>query len=318
MATAKLWWNGSSWSTSSANWVNQDKTGNNQLGANHNIKIVAYDDFTIKMSRSASGYQTASIYHSVGLDANNVVVVSGSTTIGTGSFSDVNVTSYSSFSYSGAMQSYGIAGTTWYYSGSLSYSGSTTISTPFYNVTYNANGGTGAPSTTKGVKGFATTLSATIPTRANHTFLGWATSSSSHTRDYAAGGAVSARSSDLALYAVWMPTVFISADEGVTITFNGVAYTNQTATVTGLTWGNEYALLVTPNAGWIVKTQSHPNGDVEIDADETTITATGQRVGCHIDDGAQFVQAVMYMDTGNDWQMIQAYVDDGNSWNLVY
>ena len=279
---------------------------------------MAYDDFTIKMSQGHSGYQTASIYNAVVVDSDSITVKSGSTTIGAGAFSNANVTSYSSFSYSGDIGVLGYENWDSHYSGALSFSGSTTISNPFYNVTYNANGGTGAPSTTKGVKGFATTLSATIPTRANHTFLGWATSSSSHTRDYAAGGTVTARSSDLALYAVWMPTVFISADEGVTITFNGVAYTNQTATVTGLTWGNEYALLVTPNAGWIVKTQSHPNGDVEMDADEITITATGQRVGCHIDDGDEFVQAVIYMDTGDDWQMIQAYVDDGNSWNLVY
>jgi len=318
MATAKLWWNGSSWSTSSAYWKNESKNGNNQLGASHWIQIVAYDDFTIKMSQGHGGYQTASIYSSVAVDSDSISVKSGGTTIGTGVFSNANVTSYSYFSYSGDIGVIGYENWTSHYSGSISFSGSTTISAPFYSVTYNANGGSGAPSTTKGVKGFATTLSATIPTRANHTFLGWSTSDSAHTADYSAGGAVSARSSDLALYAVWMPTVFITADEGVTITFNGTSYTNESATVQGLTWGNEYALLVTPNAGWIVKTQSHPNGDLEIGADEITITATGQRVGCHIDDGDNWVQAVIYYDNGEEWEMIQAYYDDGASWNLVY
>jgi uncharacterized repeat protein (TIGR02543 family) len=318
MATAKLWWNGSSWSTSSTIWVNESKNGNQSLGVSHAISIVAYDDFTIKMGRSHGAYQTASIYFSVGMSSDSVAVNSGGTSIGSGEFSNRDVTAYSSFSYSGSMQAVGTENYNAHYSGYLYFSGSTTISTPFYNVTYNANGGSDAPSATKGVKGFDGTLSATVPTRANHTFLGWATSSSAHTADYSAGDTIPARDSDITLYAVWMPTVFISADEGVTITFNGVAYTNQTATVTGLTWGNEYALLVTPNAGWIVKTQSHPNGNVEMDADEITITATGQRVGCHIDDGNEYVQAVIYMDTGNDWQMIQAYYDDGNSWQLVY
>ena len=317
MATAKLWWNGSSWVTSSTYWVNESKQGNYQLAAGHNSQIVAYDDFTIKMAQGVSGYQTASIYNNVYWDG-SITVTSGGATIGSNVFSNRDVTAYSSFSYSGTIYVYGNAGGTVYSAGGQSFSGSTTISNPFYNVTYNANGGTSAPSATKGVKGFATTLSATIPTRANHTFLGWATSADAHTANYSAGGSVAARSDDLVLYAVWMPTVFISADEGVTIRFNGVDYTNQTATVAGLTWGQSYPLLVSPNAGWIVKTQSHPNGNVEVAADEITITATGQRVGCHIDDGTQYVQAVMYLDTGSDWQMVQAYYDDGTDWNLVY
>ena len=163
---------GQSWSTSSAYWKNENKNGNYQLGANHWIQIVAYDDFTIKMSQGHSGYQTASIYNAVVVDSDSVTVKSGSATIGTGVFSNANVTSYSSFSYSGDIGVLGYENWDSHYSGALSFSGSTTISTPFYNVTYNANGGTGAPSTTKGVKGFATTLSATIPTRITHSLDG--------------------------------------------------------------------------------------------------------------------------------------------------
>ena len=317
MAEAKLWWDGSSWATSSKNAVSESWTGNHQLGVSHSISIVAYDDFTIKMSQSGSAYQTAAIYNNVYTSTNSVAVTSGSATIGSGNFSDADVTNYSTFSYSGSLGAAGNASGSVYYSGSHTFSGTIEPTTPFYKVTYNANGGSGAPSATKGVKGFATTLSATTPTRTNHTFLGWATSSSSHTKDYSAGATVSARSTDLTLYAVWRPAVFIQPGEGTKITFNGTAYTSN-ATIKNLTWGNSYTLLVEPLAGWIIKTQSHPNGSVTLNADETTISATGQRVGCHIDDGDNWVQAVIYYDNGVSWEMIQAYVDDGASWTLAY
>ena len=46
-----------------------------------------------------------------------------------------------------------------------------------YTVSYNANGGSGAPSSQTKTWGVNLTLSSTVPTRAGHTFLGWATSS---------------------------------------------------------------------------------------------------------------------------------------------
>lgn len=47
-----------------------------------------------------------------------------------------------------------------------------------YKVTYNANGGTGAPAAQTKTYGVTLKLSTTKPTRANYTFKGWATSSS--------------------------------------------------------------------------------------------------------------------------------------------
>lgn len=73
---------------------------------------------------------------------------------------------------------------------------------PFeYAVTYNANGGTGAPAQQTKYYGADLTLSAVIPIRAGYTFLGWATSQ---------GGAVAYQpsatytaNSPITLYAVW-------------------------------------------------------------------------------------------------------------------
>ena len=193
----------------------------------------------------------------------------------------------------------------------------TTTTNPFVTVTYNANGGSGGPSTQPVCKGVSCSLSSTVPTRANHTFLGWAESDSARTATYVAGGDITALE-DTTLYAVWGPAVFIDVDEGTTISLNSVSYTNETAVVQNLVWGNSYPITTTANTGYIVKEQSHPDGTLTIEADETDVSATGQRVGCHLDDGNDWVQAVMYYDDGEEWHMVQAYYDNGNSWELVY
>lgn len=74
---------------------------------------------------------------------------------------------------------------------------------PSYSVTYNANGGTGAPSTDTKWYGETLTLSKTKPTRSGYDFLGWATSSGGSV-SYSAGGSYTGNSG-LALYAVWKP-----------------------------------------------------------------------------------------------------------------
>lgn len=316
MATAKLWWDGSAWSTSETWWADNTSGGNTSWArVQYKNKIVAYDDGTIKMS---TVLKPLSSYGTPYLNGGTKTVKSGDTTIGSGEFSDKDVTSYTTFKYSGsvavAMNEYG--GTTWHAGVPNDSSGSTTITSPFRTISFNANGGSDAPSSQKVCVGVSSNLTASTPNRPNHEFLGWSESASAHTPSYVAGGSITVND-NTTLYAVWQPCVFISADEGVTITFDGVSYSDTTATV-GKTWGNEYALLVTPNTGFIVKTQSHPNGNVEINADEITISATGQRVGCHIDDGESWIQAVIYFDDGDGWVMIQAYIDDGNSWNLVY
>lgn len=71
-----------------------------------------------------------------------------------------------------------------------------------YTVTYNANGGTGAPANQTKTYGVTLTLSGTKPTRANYTFKGWGTSASATTVSYAAGANYTTNAS-ITLYAVW-------------------------------------------------------------------------------------------------------------------
>lgn len=74
-----------------------------------------------------------------------------------------------------------------------------------YNVTYNANSGSGAPSTQKKWHGEALTLSSTRPTKSEYNFKGWATSSNNAIIGSVAYNPGNTYSSDaaLSLYAVW-------------------------------------------------------------------------------------------------------------------
>ena len=83
---------------------------------------------------------------------------------------------------------------------------------PSYIVSYNANGGTGAPSKQTKWYGVDLTLSSTKPSRSYYSFLGWSTSSSATSASYSAGGSYTANSS-ATLYAVWKGNTY-------TITYN--------------------------------------------------------------------------------------------------
>ena len=70
-----------------------------------------------------------------------------------------------------------------------------------YTVSYNANGGTGAPSNQSKTYGVDLTLSTTTPTWTGYNFLGWSTSATGSV-EYSAGGTYKSNSA-VTLYAVW-------------------------------------------------------------------------------------------------------------------
>ena len=71
-----------------------------------------------------------------------------------------------------------------------------------YTVSYNANGGSGAPAQQTKTYGTTLQLSSTKPTRTNYVFKGWGTSSGATTVKYAAGADYTANAS-VTLYAIW-------------------------------------------------------------------------------------------------------------------
>lgn len=78
-----------------------------------------------------------------------------------------------------------------------------------YTVSYNANGGSGAPSSQTKWKDQTLTLSSTKPTRSGYTFVGWGTSTTDTSANYSAGGSYTANASDT-LYAIWSKTITLS------------------------------------------------------------------------------------------------------------
>ena len=73
-----------------------------------------------------------------------------------------------------------------------------------YSVSYNANGGSGAPGAQPSAYGQTLTLSSVKPTRENYEFLGWSLSATAADAAYAPGGAyVNQTATSVVLYAVW-------------------------------------------------------------------------------------------------------------------
>lgn len=77
-----------------------------------------------------------------------------------------------------------------------------------YSLSYNANGGAGAPATQSAgstASSYSFQVSSTVPTRDGHTFLGWADSATASSAQYHAGDSVTLSSSSPSktLYAVW-------------------------------------------------------------------------------------------------------------------
>ena len=109
-------------------------------------------------------------------------------------------------------------GRLWSGGSSSSISGTSTVTKTLtvpaktsYSVTYNANGGSGAPSSQTKWYGETLVLSSAKPTRSGWTFVGWAKSATSTSATYQPGGNYTVNSA-LALYAVWKKTITVNYD----------------------------------------------------------------------------------------------------------
>ena len=97
----------------------------------------------------------------------------------------------------------------WYDAGGDLYFTSIEATLDGYTLTYNANGGSGAPSSVSDIT--STTISKTIPQRFGYTFLGWSTSSFATSATYKPGDSLTI-SNNIILYAVWQSPTVISSD----------------------------------------------------------------------------------------------------------
>lgn len=110
-----------------------------------------------------------------------------------------------------------------------------------YTVSYNANGGSGAPGSQTKTYGVNLTLSSTRPTRTNYNFLGWATSSSATSAQYQPGGTYTSNSG-VTLYAVWQlayKAPRISGFSAQRCTSNGTASESGTYIKVSFSWATD-------------------------------------------------------------------------------
>ncbi len=142
-----------------------------------------------------------------------------------------------------------------------------------YTITYNANGGSGAPSIQTKTYGVTLTLSSVIPVRANYAFLGWSTSASANSPTYLAGGNYTANTA-ATLYAVWelsykKPT--ISNLSATRCTSDGTSAEDGTCALLSFKWSTyqeissiviDYADTTGSEIGSVTVAESSTNGTV--------------------------------------------------------
>lgn len=166
------------------------------------------------------------------------------------------------------------SGATTNYNGNLTLTAQWTAQT--YTISYNANGGTGAPSSQTKVHGESLKLSTTKPTRTGYSFKNWLGSNG----DYYASGATTSYNGNLTLTAQWEAqkyTLTFNANGGnvststKTVTYDSAYGTLPTPTRTGYTFNGWYT---SKTEGTQVKSSDTCKGNATVYAHWTERTAT--------------------------------------------
>lgn len=123
-----------------------------------------------------------------------------------------------------------------------------------YTISYDANGGAGAPESQIKNQGSDLILSETVPTRNGYKFLGWSTSSTATTASYLPGSKF-VLERNTTLFAVWelesyKMTFYIASGEGMlTVTVDGMPITSGSSISTG----KNIMFTAKPNSGYRIK-----------------------------------------------------------------
>jgi len=138
-----------------------------------------------------------------------------------------------------------------YYHGKTSNTVSFTVKDKTYTVSYNANGGSGVPSSQTKLHNKTLTLSSTKSSRTGYTFKNWNTKADGSGTSYSSGGSYTANSV-ATLYAQWTANTY-------KVTFNANGGTTPTASK-NVTYNSTYGTLPTPTRsgytfkGWYTAT----------------------------------------------------------------
>lgn len=138
-----------------------------------------------------------------------------------------------------------------------SYAATGNIVKQQHTVSYNANGGTGAPSSQTKVYGYVLTLSTQIPTRAGYEFLYWNTASNGTGKTYNPGDKYG-DDVDITLYAIWRQkpryTVTFNANGGTGAPGSQSKLEGDVLTLTTSRPSKSYMVTYNPNGGSVSPT----------------------------------------------------------------
>lgn len=170
-------------------------------------QIGGYEQYTASSSISFSGTNqvTESAYDDSSLRASNRLRYSGQWTWARG-YSSYNVTVTLALTLTNYLKDETRIPSSYYwgpYTDSTSCSVTITVpAKPSYSVSYNANGGTGAPGGQTKWYGENLALSATVPTRPGYAFVSWNTAANGSGTSYSPGATYTGNAG-LTLYAIW-------------------------------------------------------------------------------------------------------------------
>ena len=186
-----------------------------------------------------------------------------------------------------------------------------------YTISYNANGGSGAPSPQTKTHGVTLTLSSTKPTRVGYEFLGWATSPTATSATYSAGGSYT-NNGTATLYAVWKAkeySVLYNGNGGVHSTTGEETWED---TTNKFTFGKEYDISLETLGdkdfkypgynllGWNTSgTATEPLTTLKIEKDEQPQLYAIWELGSNI-----------RVYTNGNWQIAIPYVYENGKWKL--
>lgn len=177
-----------------------------------------------------------------------------------------------------------------------------------YTISYNANGGSGAPGPQTKTHGVTLTLSSTKPTRVGYEFLGWATSPTATSATYSAGGSYT-NNGTATLYAVWKvlsyDITFFNSKDGINL---------QEPVVESLEYGSQVDLTSTRNfirpgykfLGW---------GEAEDSTNilsEYTVTASNLQSLYSLWE----LMSNIRVYTNENWQIAIPYIYENGEWKL--
>lgn len=187
-----------------------------------------------------------------------------------------------------------------------------------YTITYDANGGSGTPDTqtyTYADSG-TTNLSATIPSRVGHTFLGWSLSATASVASYSAGHAWGLNNaSDYTLYAVWSKNsyvVTVPPVSGASVTGSSAYLYGDTAQLT-CTAKAGYRFLHWADTAYNIVSTANPYS-FEVDSDITLYAIVELYGVVYISNGALFLSSEVYSAADGAWTRALPHASVDGAW----